>query len=187
MAICSSACSPNRPWKPSMPSGRNAHDSVSRVHLLVLQGLDGEAPPHPAVVDHPCELATGIGGNDPAARLPRALSVVVASGEVRADGRAAALVPPAGPALRAPLAHPGDVGHQRVQVVGVGVHHDGVTEFEIAHVRTNSCSGSTVGSGMAGRNRAGSHFGGASGACSNTPPDGSSTRPPSRTTSSSGR
>lgn len=75
------------------------------------------------------------------------------------------------------------VGAHRVERGHPGKQRDG----DECHGTAGSASGIAVRRTPDGRSRSGSQPGGASGARSKGPPDGSSTRPPQRTKSSSGR
>src|SRR4051812_42870569 len=98
--------------------------------------FEGESPAHPAVVDLPRELATRIGDDNPAAGLPGPLGKLIASGEPRADARAVALVPPAGFADRAPLAHVGHIGHKLIQLVRWHGYGNRLGHLQIGHIRS---------------------------------------------------
>jgi hypothetical protein len=76
------------------------------------------SPAHPGTADHEGELPARVGHHHFAAGLPGSVGLHVPAGEPGTHLRATAVIPPAGLADRAPLAHPGHVGDQRVQGVG---------------------------------------------------------------------
>jgi hypothetical protein len=76
------------------------------------------SPAHPGTADHESELPARLGRHHLAAGLPGSVGLHVPAGEPGTHLRATAVIPPAGLADRAPLAHPGHVGDQRVQGLG---------------------------------------------------------------------
>src|SRR5258708_4206973 len=112
-AISAWASAPNRSWNPAMPSGRNSHDSVSSVPAST--GANVYPPARPGAAHREGELAAPVGHDDLRTGLPGSPRQLVAPGEPGSFGRAVALVPPAGPGDRAPLAHPGHVGDHVVE------------------------------------------------------------------------
>jgi hypothetical protein len=76
------------------------------------------SPAHPGTADHEGELPARLGRHHLAAGLPGSAGLHVPAGEPGTHLRATAVIPPAGLADRAPLAHPGHVGDQRVQGLG---------------------------------------------------------------------
>jgi hypothetical protein len=82
------------------------------------------SPAHPGAADHEGELPARLGHHNLAAGLPGSLRLLVPAGEPGTNLGASAVIPPAGLADRAPLAHPGHVRDQRVQGLGQARDHD---------------------------------------------------------------
>src|SRR4051812_36691554 len=88
--------------RPEVPRLRQPGASVDR--------LERESPAHIAGTDEPREFHTRFGPDHLTARLPGASRYLVVPGEMRADPRPVAVVPPAPGADRAPLPHAGHIG-----------------------------------------------------------------------------
>src|SRR5206468_9718726 len=76
------------------------------------------APSSARGLDDEGELPAPVGHDDVRTCLPGSFGELVAAGEAGADARTVALVPPAGLAHRAPIAHAGHVSDHVVEVVG---------------------------------------------------------------------
>jgi Glycosyltransferase family 87 len=82
------------------------------------------SPAHIAAADHEGELPARLGHHNLAAGLPGSAGLLVPAGEPGTHLRASTVIPPAGLADRAPLAHPGHVRDQCVQGLGRARDHD---------------------------------------------------------------